>query len=233
MLQRALWLSAEAPEQSVLSTLFKTTAEQQIRLTNATIAVMTSLETWKSSLKEQRSIFSFLYPIWVFHHFYGLLFSQFLHLQPYLALLGKQTRNNRNTNVKAHLQIIKFELQYLCFVNAKIWLKKKSIFSCCIFNTSVYIFLVWATWTSLTTFQVKGRSKSCLFILYPFCSPKPVILSIAQFDSWFQLFLDIDFTHCYQGFISHNTPTSQCSHIYCHFLIKQRGNKKFGNNKTS
>lgn len=121
-------MSAEAPEQSVLSTLFKTTAEQQIRLTNATIAVMTSLETWKSSLKEQRSIFSFLYPIWVFHHFYGLLFSQFLHLQPYLALLGKQTRNNRNTNVKAHLQIIKFELQYLCFVNAKIWLKKNQSF---------------------------------------------------------------------------------------------------------
>ena len=96
---------------------------------------MTSLETWKSSLKEQRSIFSFLYPFWVFHHFYGLLFSQFPHLQPYFVLLGKQTRNNRNTNVKAHLQNTKFESQYLCFVNAKIWLFFfKSIFSCCIFK---------------------------------------------------------------------------------------------------
>ena len=187
---------------------------------------MTSLETWKSSLKEQRSIFSFLYPFWVFHHFYGLLFSQFPHLQPYFALLGKQTRNNRNTNVKAHLQNTKFESQYLCFVNAKIWLFffLNQSFPVVYSNTSVY-FLVWATWTSLTTFQVKGRSKSYLFILYPFCSPKHVTLSISQFDSWFQLFLDIDFTHCYQGFISHNTPTSQCSDIYFHFLIKQRGNK--------
>lgn len=71
-----------------------------------------------------------------------------------------------------------------------------------------------------TNYLSGERKKQKLPVYFiSFCSPKPVILSIAQFDSWFQLFLDIDFTLLPRLHLT--IPTSQCSHIYCHFLIKQ------------
>lgn len=145
---------------------------------------MTSLETRESSLKEQRSIFSFLYSFWAFHHIYGLLFCHFPHFKLYIALLGKwkgQTRNNSQTDIKTLSTKCKIRSQYLCFVNTKVCLFFLNTFFCWYIFKPFCVFLVQARWTLLLIkSQVKGRSKSnYLIILYPFYSLNPTILSIA------------------------------------------------------